>query len=338
MARYTTTMNEYLNGELERIGFNEFVNDGKLTFFDDEFQFIQKILRFDKDVQEIVTRKIFKNFRFADEMVDKHFKEAFVTRFLDREINRQTIEAFASQVLYVTITHEEYIHTVFSADYMKYIEAHNTTDTLDLSNSIAQELQNQNTTENNKGEEHQKFVGNEVNDTTSEFHEDTTGHEDTKGHEDVKTTGKETSKTEGTAKHREATATLPQSQQNLNLNSDTMAFADSQQGANDKTTSDTTTNTEGTSVSDSTASSDSTGTTDNNSKSHSNTDTTSNTDTDNESLRHSVSDSNRSNNEDTRGTHTGLNKTYDLANLERIFDMKDKIFQEYDKKCFLQIW
>lgn len=326
MSKHTTTINEYLNGELESIGLNEFVNNGKLTIFDEEYQFIQKILKFDKDVQKIVTNKIFKNFRFANDTVDRNFKEAFVTRFLDREINRQTIEAFASQVLYVTITHEEYIHTVFSNDYIKYIENHTTTDTLDISNLIAQELQDQNTTNQAKGKSHEDYKGNEVNDTTGESHEDTTGHEDSES------TTKVTTHDDSKAKHREANATLPQSQQNLNLNSDTMSYADSQTNSNDSTVSD------GTSDTNTNSETDTQGTSDATTKGHSNTDTVHTTDNDNENLSNTVSNSNRSNNEDTRGTHTGLNKSYDLANIEKIFDMKEKIFEEFDKKCFLQIW
>lgn len=326
MSKHTTTINEYLNGELESIGLNEFVNNGKLTIFDEEYQFIQKILKFDKDVQKIVTNKIFKNFRFANDTVDRNFKEAFVTRFLDREINRQTIEAFASQVLYVTITHEEYIHTVFSNDYIKYIEGHTTTDTLDISNLIAQELQDQNTTNQAKGKSHEDYKGNEVNDTTGESHEDTTGHEDSES------TTKVTTHDDSKAKHREANATLPQSQQNLNLNSDTMSYADSQTNSNDSTVSD------GTSDTNTNSETDTQGTSDATTKGHSNTDTVHTTDNDNENLSNTVSNSNRSNNEDTRGTHTGLNKSYDLANIEKIFDMKEKIFEEFDKKCFLQIW
>lgn len=326
MSKHTTTINEYLNGELESIGLNEFVNNGKLTIFDEEYQFIQKILKFDKDVQKIVTNKIFKNFMFANDTVDRNFKEAFVTRFLDREINRQTIEAFASQVLYVTITHEEYIHTVFSNDYIKYIENHTTTDTLDISNLIAQELQDQNTTNQSKGKSHEDYKGNEVNDTTGESHEDTTGHEDSES------TTKVTTHDDSKSKHREANATLPQSQQNINLNSDTMSYADSQTNSNDSTVSD------GTSDTKTNSETDNKGTSDTTTKGQSNTDTVHTTDNDNENLSNTVSNSNRSNNEDTRGTHTGLNKSYDLANIEKIFDMKEKIFEEFDKKCFLQIW
>ena len=75
MGRYTTTLNEYINGELSRLGRNEFVNNGNLTIFDDEFQFIQKILKYDDDVHNIVTKKIFKGYELPITEVDRYFKD-----------------------------------------------------------------------------------------------------------------------------------------------------------------------------------------------------------------------------------------------------------------------
>lgn len=310
MARYTTTLNEYLTSELQAIGLNEFVSDNELVYTDENFQFIQKILYFDEDVEEIVNHRIFKGFKFKDAETDRVFKEAFILRFIDREINRQTIEAFASQVLYVTLTHQEYIYNVFSSELTKFLQNHVIDKTEDIGNAISKEIQNQNTKENSNGKDH--------NTTTVDTTSDTTGTD-----KNV-TTGNENSNVNGTSKHREATATLPQSQQNLNLNSDTMAYADSQSGANDKTTQDTTSDSE----------------------SNSNTDTKSKTtgnsnsisDGTNENERVSTTDQNATQNQDTVQNHDGITVTYDLDNLEQLFDMKEKIFDIYDKKCFLQIW
>nr|WNM55773.1 hypothetical protein CoNPh37_CDS0107 [Staphylococcus phage S-CoN_Ph37] len=35
---------------------------------------------------------------------------------------------------------------------------------------------------------------------------------------------------------------------------------------------------------------------------------------------------------------TGLTKQYLIANLQELYDMRDKIFNTYDAKCFLHIW
>ena len=113
MSKFTTTLYEYLASELQRAGHNEFRNNGRLTFFDDEYAFMQKVLMYDEDVQKIVDNKIFKGIKFSDEQIDKDFKTDFVTRFMDREFSRQTVEAFASQVVHVTLSHIEYIEMVY---------------------------------------------------------------------------------------------------------------------------------------------------------------------------------------------------------------------------------
>lgn len=310
MARYTTTLNEYLTSELQAIGLNEFVSDNELVYTDESFQFIQKILYFDEDVEEIVNHRIFKGFKFKDEETDRVFKEAFILRFIDREINRQTIEAFSSQVLYVTLTHQEYIYNVFSSELTKFLQNHVIDKTEDIGNAISKEIQNQNTKENSNGKDH--------NTTTVDTTSDTTGTD-----KNV-TTGNENSNVNGTSKHREATATLPQSQQNLNLNSDTMAYADTQSGANDKTTQDTTSDSESNSN------------TDTKSKTTGNSNSISDGTNENEIV--STTDQNATQNQDTVQNHDGITVTYDLDNLEQLFDMKEKIFDIYDKKCFLQIW
>lgn len=114
MSKYTTTIYEIIQSELILNGFNEFLNDGKLTWNDPDTAFMQKVLFFDEDVKEIVDEKIFKGCRLSEKAIDTNFKSSFINRFMDREIGRQTLEAFASQVVYVFLTHQEYIEYVFS--------------------------------------------------------------------------------------------------------------------------------------------------------------------------------------------------------------------------------
>lgn len=309
MSKHTTTMNEYIQSELQKMGRNEFYNAGRLTMSSKKYAFIQKILRYDKDVQ-CITDEIFQGFKLQDDKVDKLFKKTFIQRFLDREINRQTIEAFSSQVLYVTLTHEEYIYNVFSAELNKFLQNHVLNKSEDLYNALTRDEQNQQVQENIHGKDHNTTITDSTSDTT--------------GNEKNQTKGNENSKVDGTSKHREATATLPQSQQNLNLNSDTMAYADQQTGANDKTTQDTTSH------------SDSDSNTDSKSKTTGNTKTVS--DGTNDSDRHSNTDQHATQNQDSKSNHDEITVTYDLDNLEQMFKMKEAIFDVYDKKCFLQIW
>lgn len=242
MAKYTTTIMDILKGELQKRGFNEFVNDGMLTYNDKSYAFIQKVLRFDEDVKDIVDDIIFQGFRFNDDRIDRYFKQAFVTRFLDREINRQTVEAFGTQVLFFTITHEDTIYTVFGDELYKYLENH-----VDFNSDE---------------------IGNMISEDTSD--RDMTGH--------------------NTTDNRELTSSLPQSQINLNVDNDMLDYGDDNTISKNKNDS-----------------------------------------TNNESTKTNGT-------QDTTGNTKSLTKTYLLENLEKIYGMRERLINDYDKKCFLQIW
>lgn len=279
MSKYTTTLNEILNSELQHKGFNEFINNGDLTYTDSHYQFIQKILYYDEDVQNIVTQKFFKGFRFNNERVDKYFKEAFVSRFLDREINRQTVEGFATQVLHTTITHEDYIYTVFNSEEMeKYIQNH--IYSFNEENAKQTQLETQNQTSNETYNEKQ----NQNNSS------------ETKNNGSSNTS------------NREANATLPQSDINLNVDDDVLNFADDNTITRNKNNSNDTSNVKG--------------------QQDANTD----------SERNGKQDQERNQNQDTNTVNNGLTKNYMIDNVDKLYDMRERIMNEFDKKCFLQIW
>lgn len=262
MSKHTTTLMEIIQSELQRAGFNEFVNNGKLTFNNQSYQFIQKVLHFDDDVKKIVDDIIFKGFSFSDERTDRYFKQAFTTRFLDREINRQTVEAFASLVLYECIIREDYIYTVFGDELYKYLENH-----VDFNSD---EIQNQ------INEETKDDTSNETYDNTS------------------KTNGSSVSD------DREATTSLPQSEMNMNVDNDILKFADDNTITKNKTTNEDETNNNG------------------------NRDTTGNTKTNGK--------------QDTTGNQKSLQKTYLMENLEKLYTIRERLINDFDKKCFLHIW
>ena len=262
MSKHTTTLMEIIQSELQRNGHNEFYNFGQLSFNNDDYAFIQKVLHFDDDVKKIVDDKIFKGFRFNDERIDRYFKEAFTTRFLDREIGRQTVEAFASLVLYETIIREDYIFTVFGNELYKYLENHVDFNSDEIENQISEE--NQDNTSNETYDENTVSKGTSVSDD------------------------------------REATITLPQSEMNINVDNDVLTFADDNTITKNKTT---TTDDEGT-----TGQRDTTGNTKTNGK------------------------------QDTTGNQKSLQKTYLMENLEKLYTIRERLFNDYDKKCFLHIW
>ena len=294
MSKHTTTLMEIIQGELQRKGFNEFVNDGKLTFDNKEYAFIQKVLRFDDDVKKIVDETFFKGFRFNDERIDRYFKEAFTTRFLNREIARQTVEAFAGLVLYETIIREEYIHRVFGDELYKYLENHVDYKGEVIGNTIEDETQNQ------INEELQKQTSEENTDTTT----NETYSEDT------------TSNGTNVADSREATARLPQSEINMNVDNDVLTFADDNTITKNKTTTQDETNTNG------------------------NRDTTGNTKTtgQQDSNTNATTDTTRNSNQDTTSNQKTYSKTYLMENLEKLYTTRERIFNDYDRKCFLHIW
>lgn len=294
MSKHTTTLMEIIQGELQRKGFNEFLNNGDLTFNNQEFQFIQKVLRFDEDVKKIVDNIIFKGFSFSDERIDRYFKQSFVTRFLDREIGRQTVEAFASLVLYETIIREDYIHTVFGSEVYKYLENHVDYKNDQTGNTKEDETQNQTNeeTQNQNNKEQQNETQNQNNSSNTDTN------------------------SQNVSSDRELTSSLPQSEINLDVDNDILLYGDSNTISKNKTTNDSNDKTTGTT--------DSTG----------ETITTGNQD----SLTNGKQDSTRNSNQDTTSNQTGLTKTYLLENLDKIYTMRERLFNDYDKKCFLHIW
>lgn len=294
MAKYTTTLMDIIQSELQKKGFNEFVNDGKLTYNDKSYAFIQKVLRFDEDVKDIVDDIIFQGFRFNDERIDRYFKQSFVTRFLDREINRQTVEAFGTQVLHYTIIREDYIFTVFGSELYKYLENHVDYNADQIGNTIEDETQNQTNeeTQNQNSEEKQNETQNQNNTSSTDTNN------------------------RNVSSDRELTSSLPQSQINLDVDNDILLYGDSNTISKNKTTNDGNEKTTG--ELDSTGETKTTGKQD--------------------SITNGVQDSTRNTNQDSTSNQKSLSKTYLLENLDKLYTMRERLYNDYDKKCFLQIW
>lgn len=116
----TTTLFNIIRSELIKKGLNEFVDDeGNLVLFNEEHQFMTKIFSYDEDVSEIVDN-LFSGLSLKDPDHDLHFKKTFIYRFINRRINRQTIEAFKLELLSVFMSHQDYINRVY-LDMEKYV-------------------------------------------------------------------------------------------------------------------------------------------------------------------------------------------------------------------------
>lgn len=113
-------------------GLNEFVNkiDGveQITLHSDKFTFIRKVAQYDEDVQQVVNKMFFMNFKLANPQADLFFKHSFVTRFLDREIANQTVDLFANHLVGEVITDEVFITNLYE-NMAKYLSSDSNNDT-----------------------------------------------------------------------------------------------------------------------------------------------------------------------------------------------------------------
>lgn len=110
----TTTLYKYIQSELIERGFNEFENaQGELVFFNKDYQFMQKIVSYDSDIQEIVN-ELFYGLSLDDITNDNHFKKTFILRFINRQINRQTIESFQLELMNTFLTNQVFLNQVYT--------------------------------------------------------------------------------------------------------------------------------------------------------------------------------------------------------------------------------
>lgn len=123
----TMTLFNYIQSELIKEGFNEFIDDqGNLVFFDQDHQFMTKILNYDDDVSQIVDQLFHEN-KLKDPDHDQNFKKTFLYRFINRKINRQTIESFKLELLATFLNNADYINRIYQ-DVDQYLTQTVTTD------------------------------------------------------------------------------------------------------------------------------------------------------------------------------------------------------------------
>lgn len=150
----TTTLMDILQGELHRSGKSEFYQKNHIEWFNDDYAFIQKVLKYDPDVQTIVDRIFFRGFKFGSKNTNDKFKKAFIVRFLNREIAFQTVEIFSARVLSKCLAQETYITECFDnlADFIHDRQlgtTHSQTDS--TSNTKTNNTSNSNGTSNSDG-------------------------------------------------------------------------------------------------------------------------------------------------------------------------------------------
>ena len=116
----TTTLYKIVQSELINSGHNEFFDENnRLVLFNNEHQFMRKIMSYDSEIETIVDH-LFNNMKLNNLIHDHHFKKTFFFRFINREINRQTIESFMLELTATFLQQQEYINRVYT-DMEKYI-------------------------------------------------------------------------------------------------------------------------------------------------------------------------------------------------------------------------
>ena len=171
----TTTLYKFVESELFKMGHDHEIVDsqGNLVFFDDDFQVMTKIMSYDDDVTYIID-ELFKNVSLNESIHDYHFKKAFFYRFVNRQINRQTIESFKLELISVFMSNNKYINTVYK-DLEDYILQKN------MSNSDNEQKNKQvnsgSTTSDNRSafaDLPQSTANLDVNNTTMQYPSDNT--------------------------------------------------------------------------------------------------------------------------------------------------------------------
>lgn len=201
----TTTLYKYVESELFKMGHNNEIVDsqGNLVFFDNDFQVMTKVMSYDGDVENIVNN-IFSQLELDDPLHDYHFKKAFFYRFINRQINKQTIESFRFELISTFLTYQEHINKVYE-DLEKYIQGVSESKTISDTHSDDSSEQNSksNSTQNDTQENE-----NKTNDTSEQKNnQNTTGNT--------------------TTDNRNAQSSLPQSNVQLDVNNTIMKTADS---------------------------------------------------------------------------------------------------------------
>lgn len=265
----TITLYNFIQSELIKKGLNEIVDaNGNLIFFNEDAQFMTKIFSYDADISDIVN-KLFNGVGLPDTLHDQHFKKAFMFRFINRRINRQTIEAFKMELLSTFLVNQTYINRVYA----------------DLELFLLQTKQGENSTKNI----HQENTKNNTTNTNEQTNSQTNN---------------QTTDGTSTTDNRDAEATLPQNNVQLDVNSTVMTSANSNRIARNKqlNNQETVDVAEGETVG------------------------TSETLSSGEVLGTANGDS------------TSEDKAYSLDELFKTNGLEEQIYNVFDRKCFMQIW
>ena len=148
----TTTLYKIVQSELYALGTTHEIVDkeGNLVFFDNDFQVMSKIMSYDTDIETIVDR-LFNHMKLNNTIHDQHFKKTFFFRFINREINRQTVESFMLELTATFLQQQDYINRIYT-DMEKYILGYSETNNDNNEDSNDLKTSTSNSNSNNTSE------------------------------------------------------------------------------------------------------------------------------------------------------------------------------------------
>ena len=118
MSKTTITLFDFIQAEFIKQGHEEFFDyedfnnkekDFGMKFNDERNSFMYKILNYDEDTQDVINNRIFRGLKLKSTQQDRMYKQMFLMKYLNHQIGFQTIEEFTSQVMFLFMTHKEYL-------------------------------------------------------------------------------------------------------------------------------------------------------------------------------------------------------------------------------------
>lgn len=159
---------------------------------------MRKILSYDDDVAFITNNAIFIDITLVDSEIDKRFKKAFVMKFLNRQIQTQTLESFQAKVMQTFYMNEDFLIRYYT-ELDKYLHLTSYGDSSDENENVGNDTGENVTTTRNVTDS----TNTSVSHTNSENRDSN----------------------ESLTDNRSASSDLPQNRHNLDLNDDTMPTA-----------------------------------------------------------------------------------------------------------------
>jgi len=313
----TTTLFKIIQSELFKKGFNHEIVDGEgnLTFFDYDSQVMSKVMNYDEDVQRIID-SLFMN-KLKDKAHDIHFKKGFMFKFLNRQINKQTVESFKFDLISIFMTNEDYINRIY-ADMDKYIlrvsesESGSNTHTTSLDKGRNESISTSSETGRSENSNTSNETGKSVNNTDS-----TSTQRDSS-----------TSKSDNESTDRKATSDLPNSTLSFNLNDNSFSNPSTADAGRSKGKTST--------VNDGNSESKqhSKGNTNDERQSESN----GNSNDERQSESNGINTDERQTESNTETNQNTFSRVYSLDELFKTSNVLEKIYRKFDERCFLQTW